>query len=244
MYKNKTKIVIFILSMFLFIIAIKGALPGIANFHKNKADALSEAGVEISKNIENIKMLNNYLLTNKIETDELLAIIENNVAISSFEFQLRMNLHEALGTFQTHNELLDKIITEKMILSEAQKLDLLPTEIEIQEMIGWQREQINLSEDSQEILKTIIEAGNLSEDEYWEVYERYNTIRILTEKKLYEHIINIAVDKGDLPEIQNDKISMEDLKKREEYFIEYIGNLKSNAKIQIEYNEFGIKLTG
>lgn len=49
-------------------------------------------------------------------------------------------------------------------------------------MIDWQKEQIDFLEDGQEILKIIMEAGNLSEDKYWEIYERYNTIRILTEK--------------------------------------------------------------
>lgn len=184
MYKNKIiiTIAIFALSMVLLVISIGDILPGIANYQKNKTYALSDVGIEISKNIENIKMLNNYLLTNKIETSELLAIIENKVPISSFEFQLRMNLHEAFGTVQTPDEMFNKILTEKIILSEAQKVGLLPTEKEIQEMIDWQKEQIDFLEDGQEILKIIMEAGNLSEDKYWEIYERYNTIRILTEK--------------------------------------------------------------
>lgn len=115
MYKNKIiiTIAIFALSMVLLVISIGDILPGIANYQKNKTYALSDVGIEISKNIENIKMLNNYLLTNKIETSELLAIIENKVPISSFEFQLRMNLHEAFGTVQTPDEMFNKILTEK-----------------------------------------------------------------------------------------------------------------------------------
>ena len=237
MQKNKFIITILILSIFLLAISMGDILPGIANFHKNKTDVLSEAGLEISRNIKNIDALNKYLLSEDIEETDILAIVENKVAISSFEFQLRKSLHEAFGTYQTPDELFKKLLTEKIILLEAQKLELLPTEKEVQEFINWQKEQIEVIGQDQEILKIILEAGNLNEDEYWNVYERYNTIRILTEKKLYDVVINSAVNNGDLPPVQDEQISMEELRKRENYFINYIENLKSNANVQIKDNK-------
>ncbi len=62
------------------------------------------------------------------------------------------------------------------------KYGILPTEEQIAQYI--QREQ---QEDSLvRVAEDICASGDLSADEYWNLYERYNVIRLLTAQNVYE----------------------------------------------------------
>lgn len=134
---------------------------------------------------------------------------------------------------------LHRLIEEKIILEEVIKRGLMPSETEIQKYIDKKKE--NMHPSLQEFINKIMVAGNLTDEEYWDVYERYNIIRILAIENLSENVINQAKNNKILK--KNKIVTFQELKKRDEQFKLFIKDLKNRAKVDVakEYKEMGLK---
>ncbi|MEW6573730.1 MAG: SurA N-terminal domain-containing protein [Bacillota bacterium] len=150
----------------------------------------------------------------------------NGLPISNNELQTRLSLHKASGTgTQTIEEIEKILVEEKVIQSEAAKLGLTPTDEEINAFISQEKETAKNDPEYKAGVEKIIAAWGLSEDEYWNVYERYNVYRILAADKLSRHLLKDYYSKN--------KITPADEKQAKEKWDEFIAEKVAKAEVKV-----------
>ncbi|MDD3894883.1 MAG: SurA N-terminal domain-containing protein [Syntrophomonadaceae bacterium] len=142
-------------------------------------------------------------------TDENIAFWVNGLPISNDELQLRLGLYVSSGTGpQAKDEVNKVIVREKVIKDEVIKLGLTPTDEEINNYISQEKELLKNDLEYKTGVEKIITEWGLTEDEYWNIYERYNVYRILMLDKLGKHVLKDFYSK--------DKITLEDQEQAKE----------------------------
>ncbi len=144
---------------------------------------LPKIGSAVARYTEQLEIINDTLLDTTKAGDRKVVCYVNDIPILQDELSFRTALGFISKYPRTDAELLDVLTEEKVLQSIAIKHGILPTEEQIAQYI--QREQ---QEDSLvRVAEDICESGALSADEYWNLYERYNVIRLLTAQNVYEY---------------------------------------------------------
>lgn len=185
MKKGKTLILISLSIFLIFILAIVAFSFSAAN-PQEKANELQFNNV--------VKKVSAFFKSNKdklqIDKGEVIAEV-NGIPIYKNEFELRKGLTLASGV-QTDNiddYILQKLIKEKVEEYLANKYNIKVSQNEINAYIEKEMKEFNDYPEAKEKLDELIAASGMTEDEYWNTYEKYNAKRILLFNKLNNYII-------------------------------------------------------
>lgn len=155
-----------------------------------------EFGSAVSSSLKEIKRTNNELLLNSKEEDSDVIAWVDNVPIRESEFQFRKSLDALSPKPREDSELLSVLVKEKIRFVILNKNNLEIDEKEISEYLDLEKSFDGMNEYVKELCKN----AAISEEEYWEIYERYNVIRIIADEKVFKLFLEsnkIELDYGE-----------------------------------------------
>jgi len=163
-------------------------------------------------------------LSKQVPPEKVVAWV-NGLPISYDELQFRLGLNKSsdLGP-QTLNGVFKEIVREKVIQKEAIKLGIAPTDEEITSYLAREKEIAKQNPEYRSGIEKIITSWNLTEDEYWNLYERYNITRLIILDKLSRHILKDYYSK--------EGITLDDEKQAKQEWDKYVNVLLSKAEIK------------
>ena len=149
----------------------------------------------MSQSTDSLKLKN-------IDPNEIIAEV-NGWPITVGELEFRKGLREKSGLSAkeaTYYEVFNDLVEEKVILSFAQKYDILPTKKQVNEFIEMEKQWYNNNVGGyKDMTDTFLESSGMTLDEYWNVYEWYNAFRIVTIQNCYELAVKWGKEKGKIP---------------------------------------------
>ena len=162
------------------------------------------------------------------DPDEIIAVVDG-WPITVGEMEFRKGIRDAAGLSSetvTYNEVFNDLVEEKVILSFAQKNDVLPTKAQVNEFIEMEKQWYDNNEGGyKEITDALLKSSGMTLDEYWTTYEWYNAFRLVTDKNCYELAIQQGKEKGEITE---------DLKQADDFWKSLIKGYKEKAKVEIK----------
>ncbi|MBC7342861.1 MAG: hypothetical protein H5U02_10535 [Clostridia bacterium] len=176
--------------------------------------------------------------SDNIPANEVVAWV-NGYPIGLTELEFVKGLGENSVGPKGYSHYFNRLVEEKLVMKEAAKRGLLPTEKEISAFIEEQKKQYAEDDPSQHtpqdpsmryVVDMLIKEWNLTWDEYWNLYERYNVIRLLSLQKLNESILAEAEAAGKVPSVGTSPKAEE---QRKTYLGQYKLNLKRKAKVKL-----------
>lgn len=136
-------------------------------------------GAVIAAHLDMFDAVNRSMMGEVEFAKEDLLLTVDGVPLLKEELESRKQRLEFYPQKKTEKELLDRLIQEKVEIAIAKKYDIMPTEEEVTAFI--ERERKDAQEYAgEEIEKKFCTNSGLTLDNYWNIYERYNAIRILT----------------------------------------------------------------
>jgi len=120
----------------------------------------------------------------------------NDITITEQEFAQRQVLYKAFGQEKTEQELLDRLIEEKSIISQAIALGVEPTESEVTEQLKENYELVKNNQDFQDMYSQVFANLNMTCEEYFSTYESYFTYYKLCLENLTAELYLQAEDKN------------------------------------------------
>ncbi len=227
MKKSRTLILVS-LSIFLIFILSIGAFSFSAKNPQEKANELQFDNI--------MKKVSSFFKSNKdkleINKGDVIAEV-NGIPIYKNEFELRKGLALASG-LQADNiddYILQKLIKEKVQEYLASKYNIKVSEGEINEYIEKEKKEFNEYPEAKKKLDELIAASGMTEDEYWNTYERYNARRILLFNKLYNFIVEEGIKRGELKKAEQMTSDVQNEYKI--YFDSVVDKYIKTAKISI-----------
>ncbi|ADH61919.1 conserved hypothetical protein [Thermoanaerobacter mathranii subsp. mathranii str. A3] len=227
MKKGKTLILISLSIFLIFILAIVAFSFSAAN-PQEKANELQFNNV-VEKVLAFFKSNKDKL---QIDKGDMIAEV-NGIPIYKNEFELRKELTLAPGV-QTDNiddYILQKLIKEKVQEYLASKYNIRVSERGINEYIEKEKKEFNEYPEAKKKLDELIAASGMTEDEYWNTYEKYNAKRILLFSKLNNYIIEEGIKSGKLKKAEEMTNDVQNEYKR--YVDSIIDEYLKSAKISI-----------
>ncbi|WP_028992478.1 SurA N-terminal domain-containing protein [Thermoanaerobacter thermocopriae] len=227
MKKGKTLILISLSIFLIFILAIVAFSFSEAN-PQEKANELQFNNV--------VEKVSAFFKSNKdklqIDKGDMIAEV-NGIPIYKNEFELRKELTLAPGV-QTDNlddYILQKLIKEKVQEYLANKYNVKVSQNEINAYIEKEKKEFNEYPEAKKKLNELIAASGMTEDEYWNTYEKYNAKRILLFSKLNNYIIEEGIKSGKLKKAEEMTNDVQNEYKR--YVDSIIDEYLKSAKISI-----------
>ena len=131
-------------------------------------------------------------------------------------------LNKAYPNSKNEEAILQSLIKEKAELSLALEQNLIPSEEEILQKIQMLREE---DEANGNYAEKFCENTDLTIDEYWSIYDRYNIIRILIDENVFQYYLESE-------EIEEQNVyTAEEYEKISNDYLVYLENLVENAEI-------------
>ncbi|MFV9568769.1 SurA N-terminal domain-containing protein [Thermoanaerobacter mathranii] len=227
MKKGKTLILISLSIFLIFILAIVAFSFSEAN-PQEKANELQFNNV--------VEKVSAFFKSNKdklqIDKGDMIAEV-NGIPIYKNEFELRKELTLASGV-QTDNiddYILQKLIKEKVQEYLANKYNVKVSQNEINAYIEKEKKEFNEYPEAKKKLNELIAASGMTEDEYWNTYEKYNAKRILLFSKLNNYIIEEGIKSRKLKKAEEMTNDVQNEYKR--YVDSIIDEYLKSAKISI-----------
>ncbi|WP_029688896.1 SurA N-terminal domain-containing protein [Thermoanaerobacter sp. A7A] len=227
MKKSRTLILVS-LSIFLIFILSIGAFSFSAKNPQEKANELQFDNI--------MKKVSSFFKSNKdkleINKGDVIAEV-NGIPIYKNEFELRKGLALASG-LQADNiddYVLQKLIKEKVQEYLASKYNIKVSDGEINEYIEKEKKEFNEYPEAKKKLDELIAASGMTEDEYWNTYERYNARRILLFNKLYNFIVEEGIKRGEVKKAEQMTSDVQNEYKI--YFDSVVDKYIKTAKISI-----------
>ncbi|MDP9750176.1 SurA N-terminal domain-containing protein [Thermoanaerobacter pentosaceus] len=227
MKKSRTLILVS-LSIFLIFILSIGAFSFSAKNPQEKANELQFDNI--------MKKVSSFFKSNKdkleINKGDVIAEV-NGIPIYKNEFELRKGLALASGVQADNIDdyILQKLIKEKVQEYLASKYNIKVSEGEINEYIEKEKKEFNEYPEAKKKLDELIAASGMTEDEYWNTYERYNARRILLFNKLYNFIVEEGIKRGELKKAEQMTSDVQNEYKI--YFDSVVDKYIKTAKISI-----------
>ncbi len=126
----------------------------------------------------------------------------NGLPISIEEFEFRQGLKKVNGDkYQDDQSVFNILIEEKIALNYAIQNNILPTSTELEKFISYERNPDNTGDEYKNMVEAFCKQAEMTEDEYYNTYEKYNAFRVLLLKNVY----NYAIKEGQ----KNGKLSIE-----------------------------------
>ncbi|MDI3519915.1 MAG: hypothetical protein PWQ34_2062 [Caldanaerobacter sp.] len=205
---------------------------GVAGFALSVSNANDDSNnLQFDKVIEKIgSFLKENKSVLKINEGDVIAKV-NGIPIYKNEFELRKGLTLASGEqiSDINNFVLNKLVREKVEEYLAMKYNLKVSEDEINSYIEKEKQKFKEYPEAERKLKELISKSGMTQEEYWNVYEKYNAERILLFGKLYNLIVDQGIKKGELKKA--DKMTVEVQNEYKKYFDSVIHQYVKNAEI-------------
>lgn len=187
--------------------------------------------------------------SDNIPAHEVVAWV-NDYPIGLAELEFRKGLGENGVGPKGYLHYFNGLVEEKLLMRETAKRGLLPTEKEISAFIDEQKKQYAEDDPSQHNpmdpslryhVDMLMKEWNLTWDQYWNVYERYNVIRLLSLQKLNNSILAEAEAAGKVPSVGASPKAEE---QRKTYLGQYKLNLKRKAdvKLNLQFRSLNLSL--
>lgn len=227
---------LFCISIFVFCFTILQNYNTYATQSLKEEEIITNVGNFIKENPHLILSSTDSLKKSEITKEKLLAIVEG-WPITSDELEYRKGLLQMSGLKANDSDIFNTLVEEKIILSYAEKHDLLPSEEQIKAFLELEKSWYDDPNGQyKKLTDMLVKASNITIDDFWNKYEWYNAYRLLAIDNCYKKAIEIGQKEGVLPKSQ-DKVSQEDLKKYEAYWEDFKNNLKNSASIEIIDNK-------
>ena len=182
----------------------------------------TKIGNTIAVSLDSINVANAGLIGIRSFADEDIIMTVNGVPITSQEYEFRNMLNKAYPNSKNEEAILQSLIKEKAELSLALEQNLIPSEEEILQKIQMLREE---DEANGNYAEKFCENTDLTIDEYWSIYDRYNIIRILIDENVFQYYLESE-------EIEEQNVyTAEEYEKISNDYLVYLENLVENAEI-------------
>lgn len=203
-----------------------------AEDQKTIDEVFSFVGPFISAHPEYLSQSLQSLEGGSMTPDDVVAWV-NEIPITIGELEQRKGLNEKAGIGeQGYQEVFNKLVQEKVILHYALQKKVLPSKDEVASFISQEQADYQNEGEFKQIVDSFCEYANMSLDDYWNTFEKYNAFRLLVFSNSYKHSILEAEKSGKIDFAENMDAS-EKQKIKEEYWKDIVSNLKANAEIKI-----------
>ncbi len=104
---------------------------------------------------------------------------------------MMMTLGVALagGVDLTIDDVKDRLTMYALFYQNAQELGVYPTEEQIEEYLQWERSAVEESDEGKVMIQSFMEEWGLSEDEFWNVYQKYHAYNMVTALNVEKELI-------------------------------------------------------
>ncbi|MGI6679672.1 MAG: hypothetical protein ACOX2Q_11705 [Dehalobacterium sp.] len=149
----------------------------------------------LSSNENNIanKILPSY--SNWDNNDVIVAEV-NGWTITMDEISYRTGMNEAFGEISDANYVFNYLLEEKIKMSKAQDYGVLPTLEDVYKSIKERKKMIKENTEFNKTIDNFIKQLQISEDDYWNVYEVYNQFRVITFNNLWQVLLEEGRSNG------------------------------------------------
>lgn len=181
--------------------------------------------------------ITNYILPSQDSNDVVVAEV-NGWPITMGEIAYRKGMNEAFGVMADANYIFNYLIEEKIKISQAQAYGVLPTMEDVYNSINNRKQMIN-EDDTKKTINDFIKQIQISEDDYWNVYEVYNQFRVMTFSNLWQAILQEGRSNG---LIAPQDATQEDIEKYQysntnEYYFDKLLEFKNKSTINMMKND-------
>jgi len=156
----------------------------------------------------------------------------NDLPISKEEFDFRRGLQKISGIPDVDQYIFNILIEEKIVLDYAINNEIVPTDDQLKKFINYERDPNQTGEEYQEAVKAFCAAAGMTEDEYYDSYEKYNAFRLLLYKNAYDYAVKEGRENGELTLDPNDDIILRQ-DKEVQYWHDIQKELKGNIDIKV-----------
>lgn len=156
----------------------------------------------------------------------------NDLPISKEEFDFRRGLQKISEIPDVDQYIFNILIEEKIVLDYAINNEIVPTDEQLKEFINYERDPNQTGEEYQEAVKAFCEVAGMTEDEYYDSYEKYNAFRLLLYKNAYDFAVKEGRENGKLTLDPNDDITLRQ-DKEVQYWNDLQKELKGNIDIRV-----------
>lgn len=146
-------------------------------------------GAVIAAHLGMFDAVNGSMIGEAAFTEEDLLLTVDGVPLLKEELESRKQRSAFYPQKKTEKEMLDRLIQEKVEIAVAKKYNVMPTEEEVAAFI--ERERKDAQEYAgEEIEKRFCTNSGLALDDYWNIYERYNVIRLLVARNVWQYYLD------------------------------------------------------
>ena len=160
----------------------------------SEALPLEDMGKIIAKSLDDLRLINEEIFTLAQNREGDIVAWVNGIPLRESELQLRKGLDMLSPEKRTEKELMERLIREKTQLSILKQNNISLSEQEIADFIAMEQS----FEENGDYTGQICESGGMSEEDYWNVYEKYNVMRILVADKVYQLFLEKENPKQDI----------------------------------------------
>jgi hypothetical protein len=186
--RNRSKL---LAGIIIFAVILLGIIIFLVCEHKEQeriAEIEAQKELAIKKEIDSIQekyFLPVFQLFNGDLTDDVVVVATVNFwPITKNEIDYRKKMREIFGTYADENFIFNYLVEEKVMLSQAQALGLLPTKDKVNNELNDLKQEIMKEQEYRKLINSIIEQWGISEDDYWQICEAYNQYRLIVANNL------------------------------------------------------------
>lgn len=138
---------------------------------------------------ENREMFLNGLSISRDIPDERISFYVNDVPVSHDEVMMSLGVALAGGVDTTIEDVKERLTMYAIFYQKAQEYGVYPTEEQVNEYLQWQQSGLEEDDEGKAMIRLIMEEWDLTEDEFWNVYQKYHAYNMLTALNVEKEVI-------------------------------------------------------
>ncbi len=138
---------------------------------------------------ENREMFLNGLSISRDIPDERISFYVNDVPVSHDEVMMSLGVDLAGGVGTTLEEVKERLTMYALFYQKAQEYGVYPTEEQVNEYLQKQQSGLEENDEGKAMIDLIMEEWGLTEDEFWNVYQKYHAYNMLTALNVQKEVI-------------------------------------------------------
>ena len=143
-------------------------------------------GAAIAAHLDMLDAVNCSMMSDAEFTEEELLLTVDGVPLPKSELELRKQLISYFPKEKTEKELLNRLIQEKVCIAIAKEQNIMPTAEEVEAFLQEEQQDEILQRENQKFCVH----NRMTIEEYWNIYERYNVIRILALSNVRQYYLD------------------------------------------------------
>ena len=121
--------------------------------------------------------------------DERISFYVNDVPVSHDEVMMSLGVALAGGVDTTIEDVKERLTMYAIFYQKAQEYGVYPTEEQVNEYLQWQQSGLEEDDEGKAMIRLIMEEWDLTEDEFWNVYQKYHAYNMLTALNVEKEVI-------------------------------------------------------